>query len=64
MYNGAWAEDLPNGAGIYIFADKSKFDGRFKDGKKNGRGKFTDGKTGETVTQKYVMDVLQAKKKN
>lgn len=38
---GCVAGDCVNGEGIFIYDDKSKYEGAFKDGKRNGKGVFT-----------------------
>jgi len=38
-YEGQWREDLQDGFGIEIWTDGSRYEGYYKFGKKDGRGK-------------------------
>ena len=46
-FRGEWEFDMQHGHGIERYADKSKYDGCFEEGKKNGKGAFyfSDGST-------------------
>ena len=62
MYDGEFKKGLPNGVGIYTWANGDIYDGEFKKGLKEGKGKMiiqlADGKTKEQtgfwVKDKYI----------
>lgn len=37
---GSWKEDKFNGDGLYLYAHGEKYQGKFVDGKKTGRGAY------------------------
>lgn len=39
-YEGTFVKGLPSGRGVYKWADGSFYDGEWKDGKKEGKGKL------------------------
>ena len=36
-FRGQFANDMPNGVGVYTFEDGSRYEGEFKDGKMHGK---------------------------
>jgi len=48
-FEGNWVDDMPNGLGIassntigkYIYSNKDVYEGEWKNGKKEGKGKFS-----------------------
>ena len=40
-YEGDWKNGMPNGKGVFTYADGNKYDGDYVDDKRTGKGVFT-----------------------
>jgi hypothetical protein len=59
-FRGSFVNDVMDGKCEVVYADGSRFEGAFRDGRRDGRGTYTFSPGGETYQGKWQADAMVA----